>query len=116
MPVKLLLKEQITQKLKFAENVLIRPQTIQDEIVSSSEQTWRKLQWSRVKDLWCFYQLFRLSFWRHPFTAEEPLVMLCNDTFPYIYILDGLRVSTFSFHFWVNYSFKSGLFERQFQA
>ncbi len=22
--------------------------------------------------LWCFYQLFGLSFWRHPFTAEDP--------------------------------------------
>ncbi len=24
--------------------------------------------------LWCFYQLFGLSYWRHPFTAEHPLV------------------------------------------
>ncbi len=24
--------------------------------------------------LWCFYQLFGLSFWRHPFTAEDTLV------------------------------------------
>ncbi len=24
--------------------------------------------------LWCFYQLFGLSFWRHPFTAEHPLM------------------------------------------
>ncbi len=24
--------------------------------------------------LWCFYQLFGLSFWRHPFTADDPLV------------------------------------------
>ncbi len=24
--------------------------------------------------LWCFYQLFGLWFWRHPFTAEDPLV------------------------------------------
>ncbi len=23
--------------------------------------------------LWCFYQLFGLSFWRHPFTAEHSL-------------------------------------------
>ncbi len=28
----------------------------------------------------CFYQLFGLSFWRHPFTAEDPLVReWCND-------------------------------------
>ncbi len=24
--------------------------------------------------LWCFYLLFGLSFWRHPFTAEDPLL------------------------------------------
>ncbi len=31
---------------------------------------------------WCFYQMFRLSFWRHPFTAEDPLVSKwCNATF-----------------------------------
>ncbi len=29
------------------------------------------LEWCGV--LWCFYQLFGLSFWRHPFTAEYPL-------------------------------------------
>ncbi len=29
--------------------------------------------------LWCFIQLFGLSFWRHPFTAEDPLVSKwCN--------------------------------------
>ncbi len=32
--------------------------------------------------LWCFYQLFGLSFWRHPFTAEDPLVSKwCNAEF-----------------------------------
>ncbi len=50
--------------------------------------------------------------WRHPFTAEDPLVSKwCNATFlqiwwrnKLIYILNGLRVNTFSanFHFWVN--------------
>ncbi len=30
---------------------------------------------SIVDFLWCLYQLFFvLSFWRHPFTAEDPLV------------------------------------------
>ncbi len=29
------------------------------------------LEWCGL--LWCFYQLFGLSFWRHPFTAEHPL-------------------------------------------
>ncbi len=30
------------------------------------------LEWCAL--LWCFYQLFGLSFWRHPFTTEDPLV------------------------------------------
>ncbi len=60
----------------------------------------------------CFYQLFEVSFWRHPFTAEYPLVQ--NAKFPkswwrnkLTYILDDLRVHTFSAncHFWVNGSF-----------
>ncbi len=61
--------------------------------------------------LWCFYQLFGLSFWRHPFTAEHPLLIhWWRDTFlqtwwrnKLIYILDDLRVSTLSFL--VNFSF-----------
>ncbi len=32
--------------------------------------------------LWYFDQLFELSFWRHPFTAEDPLVsMWCIASF-----------------------------------
>ncbi len=57
------------------------------------------LEWCGL--LWCFNQLFGLSFWRHPFTAEHPLlidVMKCyistNMTNKLIYILNGLRVST----------------------
>ncbi len=30
--------------------------------------------WITYGLLWCFYQLFWLSFWWHPFTAEDPLV------------------------------------------
>ncbi len=38
------------------------------------------LEWCGL--LWCFYQLFGLSFWRHPFTAEDPLVRLwCKAKF-----------------------------------
>ncbi len=37
---------------------------------------------SHVDYLWCFYQLFGLSFWRHPFTAEDTLVGIwCNAKF-----------------------------------
>ncbi len=70
------------------------------------------LEWCGL--LWCFYQLFGLSFWRHPFTAEDPLLSKWwNATFlkiwwrnKIIYFLNGLRLSTFSlnFHFWVSYS------------
>ncbi len=60
------------------------------------------LEWCGL--LWCFYQLFGLSFWRHPFTAEHPLVRKWwNVTFlqtwwrnKFIYILGGLRVTIFS--------------------
>ncbi len=59
-----------------------------------------------------------LSFWRHPFTAEDPLVVSkwCNAKF-YLFWwkklihVDVLRISTFSanLHFWVKYSFKGRL-------
>ncbi len=65
------------------------------------------LEWCGL--LWCFYQLFGLSFWRHPFTAEHPLLRhWWNAKFlqiwwrnKLIYILNGLRGRTFvsSFHF-----------------
>ncbi len=35
---------------------------------------WTGVLWITCGLLWCFYQLFGLSFWRHPFTAEDPLV------------------------------------------
>ncbi len=35
---------------------------------------WSEVVWISCVLLWCFYQLFGLSFWRHPFTAEDPLV------------------------------------------
>ncbi len=58
------------------------------------------LEWCGL--LWCFYQLFGLSFWRHPFTAEDPLLrQWCNATFLQIWqrnklVLVGLRVRAFS--------------------
>ncbi len=43
------------------------------------------MDWSCVDYLWIivmFFQLFELSFWRHPFTAENPLVSKwCNAIF-----------------------------------
>ncbi len=50
--------------------------------------------------LWCFYQLFELSFWRHPFTSLVSKVIKCkifSNLFWWrnnlIYILDRLRVN-----------------------
>ncbi len=78
---------------------------------------WTGVVWITCGLLWCFYQLFGLSFWRHPFTAEHPLVSKwCNATFlqiwwrnKLIYILDDLRVSTFSAkkNWGVNFSFNN---------
>ncbi len=34
---------------------------------------WIWVVWIFCGLLWCFYQPFGLSFWRHPFTAEHPL-------------------------------------------
>ncbi len=62
--------------------------------------------------MWCFYQLFAISFWRHPFTTEDPLARVSQNLFwwrnKFIYILDGLGVNIFTVNisFWVNCSFK----------
>ncbi len=43
---------------------------------------WTGVMWTTCGLLWCFYQLFGLSFWRHPFTAEDQLVSKwCNAKF-----------------------------------
>ncbi len=64
------------------------------------------LEWCGL--LWCFYQLFGLSFWRHPFTAEHWTFLQTWWRNKLVYISDGLRVSTFSgnWHILVIYSFK----------
>ncbi len=44
-------------------------------ILSSQDVNWwTEVVWSTCGLLWCFYQLFGLSFWRHPFTADDPLL------------------------------------------
>ncbi len=65
-------KRIVHPKIKIAENVL----TIHHKMLIDG------LVWITCGLLWCFYQLFGLSFWRHPFTAEDPLVSKwCNATF-----------------------------------
>ncbi len=80
---------------------------------SQDMNCWTGVVWITCGLLWCFYQLFGLSFWRHPFTAEDPLLSTwCNATFlqiwwrnKLIYILDDLSASKVSAycHFWVNH-------------
>ncbi len=79
---------------------------------SQDVNRWTGVVWITCGLLWCFYQLFRLSFWRHPFTAEDPLVskwcnavflQICSDEETNTYILDGLRVSVLPscVHIWL---------------
>ncbi len=50
---------------------------------------------------YCFYQLFGLSFWRHPFTAEDPLLRhWCNATFLQIWWRNKLRMAWGWKYFW----------------
>ncbi len=50
------------------------------QLFASKDINWRTgVVWVACGLLRCFYQLFGLSFWRHPFTAEDPLVSnWCN--------------------------------------
>ncbi len=43
-------------------------------LASQDVNWWTERVWITCGLLWCFYQLFGLSFWWHPFTAEDPLV------------------------------------------
>ncbi len=48
---------------------------------------WTGVVWFTCGSLWCFYQLFGLSFWRHPFSAEHTLVSKWwNATFLQIFL------------------------------
>ncbi len=75
---------------------------------------WTGVVWITCGLLWCFYQLFGLSFWRHPFIAEDSLVSKWrNVQFLQIFYDEETNhlypgcPQTFSadFHFWLNYSF-----------
>ncbi len=65
------------------------------QLFSSRYLNWWTLDYCDV--------FIRLSFWRHPFTAEHPLLRhWCNAFLPIwwrnklLYILDGMRVITFN--------------------
>ncbi len=65
------------------------------QLLSSPDVNWWTVDYCDV--------FIRLSFWRHPFTAEHPLLRhWCNATFLQIWwnVLDDLRVSKCTFSGW----------------
>ncbi len=63
------------------------------QLLSSKDVNWwTGVVWITCGLLWCFYQLFGLSFWRHPFTAEDLLLR------PWCYISPNLMKSGSSPH------------------
>ncbi len=84
------------------------------QLFTSQDVNW----WTGVAILWCFYQLFGLSIWRHPFTIQRIHWWTSDGMMNFsrqfwwrnklIYILAGLRVSKLSasFHFVAIYFFK----------
>ncbi len=66
-------------------------ETLMQRHISPDVNWWTGVVWITCGLLWCFYQLFGLSFWRHPFTAEHPLLRhWCRDTFLQM-LTDGLE-------------------------
>ncbi len=39
------------------------------QLFTSQDNLWTGVVWITCRLLWCFYQLFGFSFWRHPFTV-----------------------------------------------
>ncbi len=76
---------------------------LHDEFISNTQLfTSQGVNWW-IGVVWIIYHLFGLSFWRHPFTAEDPFhdgIIISPNLFWWrnnlIYIVH--------FHFWVQYS------------
>ncbi len=76
------------------------------QLFTSQDINWcSRVLWGTCGLLWCFYQLFGLSFWRHPFTAEDPLVSKGHDAnfFKSVQVKTAWRWRIF--FFLVNYFF-----------
>ncbi len=76
---------------------------------------WIGVVWITCESLWYFYQLFGLSFWRHPFTAEDPLMskwrnatflQICSDKETNSVLDCTEDIFLANLNFGVNYSFK----------
>ncbi len=77
-----------TQTQQFeVKNILIMNLFITNMQLFSSQNVnwWAGVMWITCGLLWCFFQLFELSLWRHPFSAEDPLasnvkfLQICSD-------------------------------------
>ncbi len=61
-------------------------------LISQDVNLWTGVVWIVCGLLWCFYQL---SFWRYPFTAEDPLIRKsCNAEFLQICSNEETNLST----------------------
>ncbi len=89
--------------LNFSKNVLMMDLFLTNKQPLAS-QGLDGLEWFGL--LWCFYHLFGLSFRRHPFTAEHPLVSKwCNTTFLSKSV--PMKNNPISLVYLVNYCFKT---------
>ncbi len=67
------------------------------QIFTSQDVNWEiGVVWITCGLLWGFYQLFGLWFWRHPFTADDPLmskgtIPLVNTVGALMYIINIAR-------------------------
>ncbi len=72
------------------------------QLFTSQDVNWLTgVEWIICGLLWCFYQPFGLSFWRHPFTAENPLVSKwCNAKFLQICSDEETNVYAYCMAWW----------------
>ncbi len=85
--------------LILVKNVLMDLFFTSTQLLSSPDVNWwTGVVWITCGLLWCFYQLFGLSFWRHPFTAEHPL--LRRDAVTHFYKSDEETNSSTSWMVW----------------
>ncbi len=72
----------IARRLKL--NTLMMDLILTNTLLFTSQNSnwWTGVTWIICGLWWCFYQLLGFSFWRHPFTAKDPLLSkLCNAKF-----------------------------------
>ncbi len=99
------------QLLKYESSIYNIASSNEKVILSESGENYAQIKclqvykWNNPKKALnkCFYQQFGLSFWRHPFTAEDPLVSKwCNAKFLQI-CSDEKPNSSTCWMAWVNF-------------